>query len=242
MAQCGMASLLESKEFDVDEGLGLSASGEDVDSSSSCDSSSDVDSDSDCDIGCCDDSDDDDFIVFADDDSASSSDASPRQTPDDPDGPLCTRPVLSAFAPLGEIAEEEEEEECDEDEEDGGENEPDGDSCESRVEHCTPDDEVRSNEIAPGANTTSRRCNERRRVHFDDDHLVSVRLLVHWRFAHEQARHGPWEECARDRVRFHDRIKSMEGVLSPTLKRKARHTEVLCKLHQKFNSSSPCQP
>lgn len=53
------------------------------------------------------------------------------------------------------------------------------------------------------------------KVHFNDK--PSVRVMHMWDFAHRAARVGPWEEAARDRSRFKDRIRRTEEILAPAL-------------------------
>lgn len=49
--------------------------------------------------------------------------------------------------------------------------------------------------------------------------------MVQWSFAYQAARKGPWEEYARDRVRFKKRINNAEKtigwIFDPQLRRKA---------------------
>lgn len=41
--------------------------------------------------------------------------------------------------------------------------------------------------------------------------------MVKWDFAYRAARLGPWEEMARDRERFKDRISSIGRIVEPIL-------------------------
>lgn len=47
--------------------------------------------------------------------------------------------------------------------------------------------------------------------------LVAVHSMVAWDFAYRQARIGPWERAAVDRLRFQKRIQELEDVLAPVL-------------------------
>ena len=53
-----------------------------------------------------------------------------------------------------------------------------------------------------------------------DEDLVVVYQMRHWDFAYREARKGTWELAAVDRCRFWRRIKDLESLLSPCLKRK----------------------
>ncbi|XP_066967569.1 uncharacterized protein [Macrobrachium rosenbergii] len=44
-----------------------------------------------------------------------------------------------------------------------------------------------------------------------------VHPMIAWTFAYKNARRGPWEQCARDRVRFNSRIEALEPVISSVL-------------------------
>lgn len=64
-----------------------------------------------------------------------------------------------------------------------------------------------------------------KKVHFaNPGHLIRVHLMVHWGFAHREARRGPWEEIGRDRCRFQMRIATAErelaSILDPEHRRK----------------------
>ncbi|XP_006274912.2 protein phosphatase 1 regulatory subunit 15A isoform X2 [Alligator mississippiensis] len=54
-----------------------------------------------------------------------------------------------------------------------------------------------------------------KKVHFCP--VVTVHPLIVWDFASRTARCGPWEELARDRCRFRQRIEQAEVVLGPCL-------------------------
>ncbi|RZC32997.1 uncharacterized protein BDFB_001336 [Asbolus verrucosus] len=45
----------------------------------------------------------------------------------------------------------------------------------------------------------------------DDNELCQVHPMIMWAYAYQAARKGPWEECARDRDRFHKRVKNIEA-------------------------------
>ncbi len=53
-----------------------------------------------------------------------------------------------------------------------------------------------------------------------DEDLVEVHQMIHWDFAYREARKGNWEVAAVDRCRFWRRIKELELILSPCLRRK----------------------
>lgn len=55
-----------------------------------------------------------------------------------------------------------------------------------------------------------------KKVRFDDK--TNVHLMVAWDYAYRAARLGPWEQIARDRCRFRDRILRLEMTLSPVLR------------------------
>ncbi|XP_066599217.1 uncharacterized protein PPP1R15 [Prorops nasuta] len=44
-----------------------------------------------------------------------------------------------------------------------------------------------------------------------------VHMMIYWDYAYRAARKGPWEEVARDRVRFRGRVKRIENILQPIL-------------------------
>jgi hypothetical protein len=56
---------------------------------------------------------------------------------------------------------------------------------------------------------------DERKVHFND--LIEIHTMVTWNYAYRSARKGPWETMARDRFRFHDRIRKIEIVLDQVL-------------------------
>lgn len=41
--------------------------------------------------------------------------------------------------------------------------------------------------------------------------------MIRWSYAHQEARKGLWENCARNRVRFERRIKIFEKIITPIL-------------------------
>ncbi|XP_074040174.1 protein phosphatase 1 regulatory subunit 15 [Leptinotarsa decemlineata] len=45
------------------------------------------------------------------------------------------------------------------------------------------------------------------------EELCQIHPMIQWSFAYKKARKGPWEEYARDRARFRNRIKGMEDIL-----------------------------
>ena len=53
------------------------------------------------------------------------------------------------------------------------------------------------------------------KVHFEE--LPQVRSLIHWSFAHREARRGPWIQAALDRARFHSHIQRVGEILEPIL-------------------------
>ncbi|XP_020780618.1 protein phosphatase 1 regulatory subunit 15B [Boleophthalmus pectinirostris] len=55
-----------------------------------------------------------------------------------------------------------------------------------------------------------------KKVRFSDE--VKVHVMRSWRFAHEAARRGQWEEFARDRDRFRRRIQEVERTVGPILR------------------------
>lgn len=65
------------------------------------------------------------------------------------------------------------------------------------------------------------------RVSFGD---VSVHSMVTWAYAYKNARRGPWEQYARDRVRFSNRISEFEPLLSPVLQADHRK-KMYCKIY-----------
>lgn len=54
----------------------------------------------------------------------------------------------------------------------------------------------------------------KKRVHFGN---VKVHRLIKWSFAYQSARKGEWEQIARDRERFSQRILSVQPILSQVL-------------------------
>ena len=55
-------------------------------------------------------------------------------------------------------------------------------------------------------------------VHFvEPSQLVKVQPMITWAFAYQAARKGPWEQCARDRERFSNRIKDTESKIAHCL-------------------------
>lgn len=52
-------------------------------------------------------------------------------------------------------------------------------------------------------------------VTFNED--VKVSLMFLWKYAYHKARIGPWEQVARDRVRFQRRIQNCEKIIAKVL-------------------------
>lgn len=52
-------------------------------------------------------------------------------------------------------------------------------------------------------------------VRFDDN--PTFHHMITWDHAYREARKGPWETLARDRIRFQLRIQRLETVLTPIL-------------------------
>lgn len=68
---------------------------------------------------------------------------------------------------------------------------------------------------------TKKRKKPQKKVCFvKEEDLVVVYQMRHWDFAYREARKGTWELAAVDRCRFWRRIKDLELILSPCLKRK----------------------
>ncbi|XP_068232835.1 uncharacterized protein [Palaemon carinicauda] len=53
---------------------------------------------------------------------------------------------------------------------------------------------------------------------------TSLHPMVAWQFAYKNARRGLWEQYARDRVRFNNRIEALEPILSSVLEGSHRET------------------
>lgn len=60
-----------------------------------------------------------------------------------------------------------------------------------------------------------------RKVHWSDN-LINVQLMYAWPFAYRVSRKGFWEQCARDRERFHMRINRINNILKPILSEEHR--------------------
>ena len=54
-----------------------------------------------------------------------------------------------------------------------------------------------------------------------DSNPPTVHVLHVWHYAYKEARRGPWEQIARDRLRFHRRIEKTAEVIEPILKKNA---------------------
>lgn len=52
--------------------------------------------------------------------------------------------------------------------------------------------------------------------------VPKIHLLITYEFAYRQSRRGQWEQDARDRVRFQNRISQMEKILSDIFNKKHR--------------------
>lgn len=48
--------------------------------------------------------------------------------------------------------------------------------------------------------------------------------MIKWNYAYRAARKGPWEEIARDRERFRNRINSIGHVINPILNAEHRQS------------------
>ncbi|XP_033823607.1 protein phosphatase 1 regulatory subunit 15B [Periophthalmus magnuspinnatus] len=59
-----------------------------------------------------------------------------------------------------------------------------------------------------------------KKVRFSNE--VKVHVMRSWRFAHEAARRGQWEESARDRDRFRRRIQEVDRTVGPILRQEHR--------------------
>lgn len=46
--------------------------------------------------------------------------------------------------------------------------------------------------------------------------------MITWSYAYQEARKGPWQKYAVDRVRFKDHIKALEQKIKPVLDNKHR--------------------
>lgn len=53
--------------------------------------------------------------------------------------------------------------------------------------------------------------------------IPTVHTMVKWNYAYRAARQGPWEEMARDRDRFKQRINCIATVLNPILTNQHRY-------------------
>ena len=66
---------------------------------------------------------------------------------------------------------------------------------------------------------------QKKSVTFKADHeLEEVHYIIAWQYAYRSARKGPWEQFARDRDRFKNRIESVKCVLEPCLIKKLENT------------------
>ena len=55
----------------------------------------------------------------------------------------------------------------------------------------------------------------KRVVHFDEKPVIHVMHV--WPYASRAARHGEWEQIARDRERFRMRIQRLSEIIEPVL-------------------------
>ena len=66
---------------------------------------------------------------------------------------------------------------------------------------------------------------QKKSVTFKPDHeLEEVHYIIAWEYAYRSARKGPWEQYARDRDRFKNRIESVKCILEPCLVKKLENT------------------
>lgn len=66
------------------------------------------------------------------------------------------------------------------------------------------------------------------RVKFNEH--VEIKYIHHWKFAHWQARRGPWMLAALDRGRFQNRINNLEKIITPILLKQKNYKLYLCKI------------
>ena len=68
------------------------------------------------------------------------------------------------------------------------------------------------------AGVNDRSCRQSKHVSFKcDGELAEVHCIVAWNYAYRSARHGPWEQLARDRMHFRRRIDSVAPILESCL-------------------------
>lgn len=67
----------------------------------------------------------------------------------------------------------------------------------------------------------------KQKVKFSDHPITHVMYV--WKYAYKTARMGPWEQCARDHIRFSNKINVLGEIIEPILKKS--HREKIHKLH-----------
>lgn len=56
-----------------------------------------------------------------------------------------------------------------------------------------------------------------KKVRFNNIH--NIQIMHVWQFAYAQARRDKWQEIARDRLRFHNKITEFDQIISPILRK-----------------------
>lgn len=100
-----------------------------------------------------------------------------------------------------------------------------GDECTLSNPNCTSEMTSKMNSSKSKTSAfvvcTTKKKKSQKKVCFEkDEDLVVVHQMRHWDFAYRDARKGTWELTAVDRCRFWRRIKELEFILSPCLRRK----------------------